>query len=131
MSERRRIPRKYLVIYSRVFDRKSGKVLGYLSDLTLEGAMIIGEQSVEKGHLFTLRVDLPEAAAFPQRHIDLEAEAMWCKPDIDPNFFNTGFRFTAPPEEQRAILTHMIEMYEFRRDTGSYPPSISEMQGDL
>jgi len=131
VSERRSIPRKYLVIYSRVFDRKSGKVLGYLSDLTLEGAMIIGEQVVEKGLHFTLRVDLPEAASFPERHIDIESEAMWCKPDIDPHFYNTGFRFTNLTEAERTILAHMIEMYEFRRDAGNYPPSVSEMQGDV
>ena len=131
MSERRRMSRKYLVIYSRVFDRKNGKVLGYLSDLTLEGAMIIGEQALEKGVHLTLRVDLPDVAAFNQRHFDVEAEAMWSKPDVDPSFFNTGFHFIGTTDEQRAVLTHMIEMYEFRRDTDAYPPSVSEMQGDL
>ncbi len=131
MSERRHMERKYLVIYSRVFDRKSGKVLGYLSDLTLSGAMIIGEHPIEKGTLITLRMDLPDVAVFNQRHFDVEAEAMWSKPDVDPSFHNTGFQFLNANDEHRTILKHMIEMYEFRRDTNAYPPSVSEMQGDL
>lgn len=131
MSERRHMERKYLVIYSRVFDRKSGRVLGYLSDLTLEGAMIIGEEPLEKGLHLTLRMDLPDVAAFNQRHFDIEAEAMWSKPDVDPSFYNTGFQFLHPTDEHRAVLKHMIEMYEFKRNTSQYPPSVSEMQGDL
>ena len=43
MDDRRKIPRKYLMVYSRVFDRETGKVLGYLSDMNLMGAMIISE----------------------------------------------------------------------------------------
>jgi PilZ domain-containing protein len=131
MDERRSLPRKYLVIYSRVFDRKTGSVIGYLSDLTPEGAMIIGEQPVEPQSKYMLRVDLPEAAIFSQRHIDLEAEAMWCKPDIDPNFYSTGFHFTNPSPENIIVIEQMIEAYEFRRDIDKYPPSTTEMQSDL
>ena len=48
-DERRKLERKFLVVYSRVFDRKTGKVIGYLSDLTVKGAMVIGEHHLEHG----------------------------------------------------------------------------------
>ena len=43
------------------FDRKSGKVIGYLSDLTVKGAMVIGEHHLEQGDNYQLRIDLPES----------------------------------------------------------------------
>jgi hypothetical protein len=51
MDERRQIPRKYLMVYSRVFDRETGKVLGYLSDLNLMGAMIISDDTLIEGSI--------------------------------------------------------------------------------
>jgi len=46
MTERRKINRKYLAVYSRVFDRSSGGVLGYLADLSQKGTMLISDNSM-------------------------------------------------------------------------------------
>ena len=127
-DERRKLERKFLVVYSRVFDRKTGKVIGYLSDLTVKGAMVIGEHHLERGENYQLRIDLPESSEFKKDHLDIDAKSVWSKPDIDPAFFNTGFEFgeLAPGDEK--IILRMIELYEFRRDTEKYPPSVSELQ---
>ena len=50
MDERRKLDRKYLIVYSRVFERNLGKMLGYLGDLSLSGVMIISEQHSGKTH---------------------------------------------------------------------------------
>ena len=55
MQERRRIDRKYLAIYSRVFDRSSGRVLGYLADLSQQGIMIISDDPLAENVIFNLR----------------------------------------------------------------------------
>ena len=131
-QERRKLQRKYLVVYSRVFDKNSGKVIGYLSDLTTEGAMIIGEHYIEHNLVMQLRMDLPEVPVFSKDHIDLTAKAAWSKPDIDPAFFNTGFEFLNLEDSDREIIKHMVELYEFRHETEKYPPSVSELQeGDI
>jgi hypothetical protein len=127
-DERRKLERKYLVVYSRVFDRKTGKVVGYLSDLTIKGAMIIGEHHMEPGEILQLRIDLPESPEFKKDHIDITAKAAWSKPDIDPVFFNTGFEFTDLQPEDYKIIDLMIELYEFRRATEKYPPSVTELE---
>lgn len=127
-QERRRLERKYLVIYSRVFDRKSGKVIGYLSDLTTEGVMIIGEQKLTPDSVMDLRIDLPDDPGFSSGYIDLTAKVAWCKPDIDPAFFNTGFEFSGLSEADKKTLLLMIDLYEFRREAEKYPPSITELQ---
>ena len=127
-EERRKLERKYLVVYSRVFDRRTGKVIGYLSDLTIQGAMIIGEHQLDKGEYYQLRIDLPESAEFKKDHIDLTAKSVWSKPDIDPVFFNTGFEFSQLSPEDEKIIDLMIQLYEFRREAEKYPPSVTELQ---
>ena len=127
-DERRKLERKFLVVYSRVFDRKTGKVIGYLSDLTVKGAMVIGEHHMENGETHQLRIDLPESSEFNKDHLDINAKSVWSKPDIDPVFFNTGFEFGEINSGDEKIIQRMIELYEFRRETDKYPPSVSELQ---
>jgi hypothetical protein len=123
MKERRKLDRKYLMVYSRVFDREDGRVLGYLSDMSPQGAMIISDDPVTENISILLRFDLPDPPLFSTDHLSLDARVAWCKPDIDPSFFNIGFEFGQLNEQDRAIVEEMIEAYEFRRDLPSYPPS--------
>ncbi len=104
MEERRKLKRRYLMFYSRVFDTRKGVLLGYLCDLTVEGAMLISEAPIPTGVLFSLRMDLPESF-YPQRtYLQFEARSIWCRPDIDPLFYNTGFHLLEmSPEDAAAI----------------------------
>lgn len=115
MNERRNLPRKYLIVYSRVFERAMGKLLGYLADLSLEGAMIISEDKLAVDTLLSLRFDLPDAHAFEANSLNLSARVARCDPDISPGFYNIGFEFQDVQEEQKAIILKMMDMYEFRR----------------
>jgi len=126
MQERRKISRKYLAIYSRVFDRVSGRVLGYLSDLTNGGAMIISDTAMAENQDINLRFDLPDPSLFSTDHLNIDAHIVWCRPDIDPAFFNIGFEFKEISPEHAKIIEEMITAYEFRRDGPSYPtpPSV-------
>lgn len=130
MNERRRLPRKYLVIYSRVMDRSSGRVIGYLSDMSIGGMMLIGELAFEVGALMHLRLDLPETM-LTRDHIDLDARVAWSKQDIDPAFYNTGFEFNDLPQQDEQIINQVIELYEFRRDVSKYPPAVSSLDDGL
>lgn len=126
MQERRKISRKYLAIYSRVFDRASGRVLGYLSDLTNGGAMIISDSAMSESQDISLRFDLPDPTLFSTDHLNMDAHIVWCRPDIDPAFYNIGFEFKEISPEHAKIIEEMITAYEFRRDGPSYPipPSV-------
>jgi len=115
MDERRNLPRKYLIVYSRVFERTMGKLLGYLADLSIEGAMIISEEKLVADRLMSLRFDLPDANAFERNSLNLSARVARCDPDISPGFYNIGFEFQELNEEQKAIILKMMDMYEFRR----------------
>ncbi len=115
MDERRQMPRKYLIIYSRVFERALGKLLGYLSDLSAEGAMIITEDAIPENSTLELRFDLPDPQVFGTHNLYLTARVVRCDPDISPSFYNIGFEFQDATPEKKAIIEKMMEVYEFRR----------------
>lgn len=127
MKERRTLDRKYLMVYSRVFDRATGKILGYLSDLSSRGAMIISDDPIKENAKLSLRFDLPDPPLFSTDHLNLEARIAWCKPDIDPSFYNIGFEFLEISESEKSIIEEMIEAYEFRREPPNYPISPSSL----
>ncbi len=128
MDERRKLPRKYLVVYSRVFEQDQGNLLGYLCDLSLEGAMVLSEGQQDPGTVIMLRFDLPDigASLFETEQMDINARVVYCQPDVSPTFNNIGFEFLKVTPEQKVYIERMMEKYEFNRDVPDYPtpPSI-------
>ncbi len=115
MEERRKIPRKYLMAYSSVYIQSTGRMLGYLSDLTLAGLMVIGKEEIEVGRELELHIDLPEMPPIEEKFLRIKARVVRCQPDLDPRLFNIGFEFTDLAESEKPIISQMIESYEFRR----------------
>ena len=113
MVEYRKIQRRHIMFYSRVFDLKSGRLLGYLENITSEGAMIISEQPLRTNEVYSLRMTLPEEM-FPKPVLNLEARSIWCEIDVDPQFFNTGFKFSDLPKEDIVMIEQIVEDYGFR-----------------
>ncbi len=121
MKERRKRARTSLMSYSQVFDLHGGGLLGYLSDLTEGGAMVIGRKPVEVGTSLTLQLEVPELAGVKMERLTLEARVVWCQPDISPEFLNLGFEFKHVRPEQIPILRGIMEAYEFSRNVPRYP----------
>ena len=113
MDERRRLHRRHILFYSRVFDRKTGLFLGYLGNLNQGGLMIISEESIDVEQVFLLRIDLPEDI-YPQPVLNFEAQSVWCLRDVDPHFYNTGFKFLDISEPSQKIISQIVEDYGFR-----------------
>ena len=113
MIERRRLSRRHILFYSRVFDRKTGVFLGYLGNLNEGGLMIISETPIEVNLVHLLRIDLPEDI-FSKSMLNFEAKSVWCQLDVDPNFYNTGFQFDKITDENKDIITKIIDEYGFR-----------------
>ncbi|MBL8090728.1 MAG: PilZ domain-containing protein [Anaerolineales bacterium] len=116
MKERRKSERKSLVAYTQVYDLYGGELLGYLGDLTVQGAMVISEKPMQKDIELTLAVELPELPNIKSTRMTLPARIVWCEQDISPEFHNVGFEFKEVKPEQQAIIESIIQNYEFRRD---------------
>ncbi len=113
MDDRRKLPRKFLMFYTRVFNAATNKLAGHLADVTPGGLMLIGERAVAAGQNFHLRLELPgDVAELP--FIEFEARSLWCKPDVNPLYFTTGFEFVRIAPEAVAVIARIVEAYGFR-----------------
>lgn len=113
MEERRKLKRRYLMFYSRIFDRRSGALIGYLSDITIEGMMVISEVPLETGLVSRLRMDLPEDI-FDKNHMDFEALCIWNRQDVNPNFYISGFKLIGLSDSDKQTIERIIDAYGFR-----------------
>ena len=122
MQERRKEQRKNLMAYTQVFDLYGGYLLGYLGDLHLNGAMVIGNTLMTENTEITLAIELPELPNINMSRITIPARVVWYQQDISPEFFNVGFEFKEVTDEQKTVIKAIMENYEFRRDMPNYPP---------
>ena len=122
MQERRKQPRKNLMSYSQVFDLYEGRLIGYLGDLNLLGAMVIGDEPMPLDTKLTASIQLPELPNVSATRMALPVRVAWCQQDLSPEFFNIGFEFELVTDEQKRIIEAVMENYEFRRELPNYPP---------
>ncbi len=113
MDERRRLHRRHILFYSRVFDRKTGVFLGYLGNMNEGGLMIISEDAIDVDRIFLLRIDLPEDI-YSRTVLNFKAKSVWCRKDVDPNFHNTGFELIEISKNGKDIISQIIDDYAFR-----------------
>ncbi len=115
MEERRKLPRKYLMAYSSVYEQSTGKMLGYLCDLTLDGLMVISKENLVVDKETEIRIDLPEVPPFTEKYLQIKARVVWLQPDLDPRLNNIGFHFLELAKEKKPLIEKIIDTYEFRR----------------
>lgn len=128
MQERRKLPRKDLMSYSQVFDLYRGKLIGYLGDLNLIGAMVIGDSPLPLNNKLTISIQLPELPNITATRLALPIRVAWCHPDLSPEYFNIGMEFELVTDEQKKIIEAVIENYEFRRQMPKYPPRPGQLE---
>jgi len=128
MQERRKQPRKNLMSYSQVHELHNGKLIGYLGDLNLLGAMVISDQSIDTEIELTISIELPELPNISDLSMTMQVRVAWCHQDISPEYFNIGIEFKEVTPKQKAIIEAVMENYEFRRQNPNYPPHPSELE---
>lgn len=112
MKEKRKIKRRYLLYYMRVYD-ETRQQIGNLVDLTPKGAMLVSEHPLPIKTNFHLKLELSEDVA-DKPYLEFNARSLWCQPDIEPHFYNTGFRILDLSPEDVKIVNRIIEVYGFR-----------------
>jgi hypothetical protein len=121
MQERRKQPRKDLMSYSQVFDLQGGKLIGYLGDLNLLGAMVIGDEPLEVNTQLTISIQLPELPGVNASRMVLPVRVAYCQKDLSPEYFNIGLEFDLVTDDQKKVILAVIDNYEFRRQPPNYP----------
>jgi hypothetical protein len=117
MDEHRRNERKKLIAFTPVYDAHQKTLLGYLGDLSMHGAMLIGERLVEADQQITLVIDFPETPLFPAKRVQIPARVAWCRHEKNPYYYNTGVEFLEMDEENKEVIEAILERYQFHRET--------------
>ena len=110
MGIHRSLKRRHLIYYLRVFDLETGDPIGHLVDLTVRGMMMISEEPVPGDTVFRMKLDLPPGL-FEQERWEITARSIWCKPDVNPAFHDTGLQFMAITRHDEMIIQDLIQHY--------------------
>ena len=114
-SDRRKESRKVVMAFTPVYDLKKGRILGYLRDLTLQGAQVNGEKTLEVDTETTLKIELPgELPGIAAKHLILSARVARCIEDESPGSYKIGFEFMDIQPDQTQIIEALLNRYHFR-----------------
>ena len=115
LSDRRKEPRKKLMAFTPVYDQSNGILLGYIRDLTLQGALVIGEKNVDIDTQTTLAFELPGGLpGVTATRMKISAHVVRCEEDESSQTYKIGFEFTVVEPGQIEILQALLERYHFR-----------------
>lgn len=111
-ADQRKFKRWYLVMYLRVYDQDTQELLGHIVDINKDGIRLVSDKPIALNRMFRLGVNVPKENSSPQR-IFLEAESLWCGRDINPDFYDTGFRILNIGASALLKLQLLIEEFKF------------------
>lgn len=101
--------------FTPVYDLHPRTLLGYLGDLTLSGALVIGEKLITINKETELEIDfpsdLPDIDVIP---VKIPVRFAWCHQDESPSYFNIGVEFIEITPEQAELFQQILERYHFR-----------------
>jgi hypothetical protein len=113
MENRRKINRRYLLYFVRVYDADTRQQIGNLVDITTRGVMIVGQDPIPSGQAVHLRLELTSDIA-DKPYLDFPTRSIWSHPDLDPNLYDTGFEIQDLPSADSGIIEKIIETFGFR-----------------
>jgi len=101
--------------FTPVYDLTKGTLLGYLGDLTLQGAMVVGArpQAVNTQKILDIEFQ-DELVGIDTKHMTLPARVARCDRDESPNSYKIGFEFTDVRTEHTQIIEALLDRYHFR-----------------
>jgi hypothetical protein len=114
LGDRRREDRKVVMAFTLVYE--NGKLLGYLRDLTLRGAQVNGEKTMQVNTQTTLSIDLPgDLPGINVDRVHIPARVVRChKQEDSATSYEIGFEFKELQQEQIQIIDSLLERYHFR-----------------
>ena len=123
MQDRRRQPRTDLMSYSQVYDLSDGRLIGYLGDINLLGAMVISDHPLKSHNTISISIELPELPGIRESSLVVAVRVAWCRQDVSPDYYNLGLEFNTTSDKQMRIIQAVMDNYEFRRQSPKYPPT--------
>lgn len=108
----RRIERHELSRFLQVFNRFTDKPIGYLGNVSEDGLMLISQLPMMVGATFELCVKAPMANGDAQT-IDLTAECLWSREDVNPQHYDSGFSVVVAPADYSQLISALLRYFSF------------------
>ena len=115
LKEKRKHKRVKLLYYLEILDYETGKPLGNLGDISNGGLMMLGEEQIEAGKEFLLRMVLPEKK-FGKKTITFKANSCWSKVDANSTFYSSGYEFVEIGPVEKSTLEFLINNFCFKEN---------------
>lgn len=112
MNEARLEERVQLSYFLKVYERGNQSLLGQVLDITLHGINLLCPEPVPTGAIKNVLLELPDPILGKTR-LSLDIESRWCKQDVNPSYFSSGFRFGKTSGRDAEIIYILIANYEF------------------
>jgi len=117
MAEKRKVDRKSLLAFTPVYALNPRVLLGYIEDLNVLGAMVIGEKPMEPNTTLILEIQFPDdVPEITKPRMRLPARVAWCRNENNGRYYDIGFEFTALKPDDKADIEAILRRYEFRRE---------------
>lgn len=111
-KERRTIQRHELTHYLTVYNRNTLREMGGIGNISCNGLMLISEVPVLIGAVYNMRIVLPDLDG-QMRYLDFDARCHWCKPDIGPEFFDSGYSIVNSGHGILSLVESLQDFFTF------------------
>ncbi len=112
-KERREITRLHLAECLTIYNRNTMKEMGSIGNISSNGLMLISTVPVLMGAIYSMRIILPESDS-KVRFIDFDARCHWCKPDVGPEFFDSGYSIVNAGDDIIDLVESLKDYFSFR-----------------
>ncbi|WP_022964643.1 hypothetical protein [Halopseudomonas pelagia] len=114
LTDQRCIARHQLGGFLQVYNRHTGKPIGYLGNISKQGMMLISSLPVMLGACYELQLRLPlstsASTATDAELVDFSARSHWCRADASPGNYDSGFSIISN-QQAFADLARALERY--------------------
>ncbi len=115
-EDKRKLTRKNFSFSMRVLDDETGRLIGYITDISTGGFRVEGGHSILVNRNFRLRVGQVREIA-KQNELVFMARAQWCERDyLNPDSFNIGFQIVDMSPGDYDIFVRMYNTYGTQSD---------------
>jgi len=116
MQNQRKEERVKAMIFTAVYELHGHILLGFLGDLTTQGAMILGEKQIVTNRDLILSIEFQGATEVPGGRLTIPAHVAHCDVDRDTAYYHTGFKFLEVSEDDKEIIESLVARYKFSND---------------
>ena len=110
MLDERRAERNQLIYHLKVYNEDTGWPIGYLYDLTVDGAKLLTEEQLSADEVLHLVVKLPDGL-YKDPYIRLKAKPVWHHDGDRRHYHDYGFQFINLEFHEKVRISEFIEEF--------------------